>query len=158
LSLTGVCKELMDQSYVCLGGGPWSPAMRDLKRNDIHSSDPVRKAVHNSWCFHDESLQVGNITYVWLHEANLSCARVQKKDFAKGIDTPCLFALPGKEKLVSNRAARKLARNMPNTHILELPDSKHEILMECDSMRNEFLTAFLKLMVDNDVKEKLKPF
>lgn len=158
LGLTGVLKEAMDQSWVEFGGKEWHPHMRDLKRNDIHSTDAVRKTVHNAWCQHDPDLQVGNITYGWLHEAQLSCSKLQKNGFLKDIETPCLFALAGQEKLVDNDAARKAIHAMPHATILELPDAKHEILMECDSVRDAFFKAFGTLLHDNEIKEKLKPF
>lgn len=158
MTLTGGLREVMDQTYLEFGGKQWSAAMRDSKRGDIHTSDPVRKQVHNTWCLHDPDLQVGNITYVWLHEAHLACVKLQKPGFLKDIQTPCLFALAGKEKLVDNRVARKVIAAMPHATILEMPDAKHEILMERDGIRNEFFKAFEELLRVNDIKQKLKPF
>lgn len=158
LPLTGALRELLDQTYVEVGGGRWTPAMREGKRNDIHTSDPVRKQVHNAWCLHDPELQVGNITYVWLHEAHSSCMKLQKKGYLADIRTPCLFAIAGRETLVDNGAARRAIATMPQAQILEMPDAKHEILMERDDIRDEFLKAFQELLRVNNIKEKLKPF
>lgn len=158
LGVTAALKEAMDQAYLEFGGKEWHPLMRAHKRNDIHSSDPVRKGVHNAWCQYDEELQVGNITYGWLHEAHLSCIRLQKADALKDIQTPCLFALAGKEKLVDNRIAKKVISRMPHAELLVLPESRHEILMEQDPIRHEFFKAFLEFLHKNDIKEKLKPF
>ncbi len=132
--------------------------MRDAPKNDIHSSDDIRKKVHNAWCLHDKDLQVGNIDYVWLHEAMLSCLKLQKKGYVSDIQTPCLFALAEGETLVDNKIARKIIGDMPDAEIIEFPESKHEILMECDSIRDAFFAAFDKLLQVNDIKEKLKPF
>lgn len=158
LALTGALKEAMDQSYLEFGGKDWRPYDRDSEKKNIYSSDPVRRTVHNAWCLHDRALPVGNITYGWLHEANLSCARLFKKDLASSIAVPCLFALAGQEKLVDNAATRRLARTLPQSRVLELPESRHEILMECDSVRNAFLSAFFDLLAAHNVKDKLKPF
>ncbi len=158
LGLSATLREIMDQAYVEFGGKGWHPDMRDHPRKDIHSSDPVRKEVHNAWCLHDEALQVGNITYGWLHEALLSCSKVQKQGFLNDLQTPCLFALAEKEKLIDNNVAKKVIGSMPHAELLELPDSKHEILMERDSIRDEFFKAFDALLQVNNIKEKLKPF
>lgn len=158
LGLTGTLAELMDQTYLEWGGKQWSPAMREGRRSDIHSSDPARKAVHNAWCLHDPALQVGNITYVWLHEAHLACARLRKKGYLESIETPCLFALAGQEALVDNDTARKALSAMPHAVITDLPEAKHEILMERDDIRDAFFKSFAELLAVNNIKEKLKPF
>lgn len=158
LGLTAALQEAMDQGWVEFGGKEWHPNMRVHKRNDIHSTDPVRKEVHNAWCLHDPELQVGNITYGWLHEAHMSCTKLQKKNALSELETPCLFALAGKEKLVDNRAAEKTITTMPHAELLQLPEAKHEILMECDSVRDLFFQAFFGFLEAHDIKEKLKPF
>ncbi|MCB9991886.1 MAG: alpha/beta hydrolase [Rhodospirillales bacterium] len=156
--ITAAFKEAMDQSYAGIRDRQWRPEMRDATKNDIHSSDPARKAVHNSWCQFDPALQVGQVTYGWLHEANISCLKLQKKGFLETVETPCLFALAGKDRLVDNAAARKAIARMPNARIQEIPGAKHEILMETDDIRNRFLEAFDELLKSNNLKEKLKPF
>ncbi len=158
LALTAGLQEAMDQSFLEFGGTNWHEAMRDNPRNDIHSSDPIRKKIHNAWCLHDPTLQVGNVTYGWVHAAHLSCVKLQKADYLKDIQTPCLFAISGKEKLVDNRAARKAIARMPHASVLELPEAKHEILMERNEIRNRFLAAFDELLKVNNIKDKLKPF
>lgn len=157
-TLTAAFQEAFDHAYVGFGEKRWRPGMRDDPRNDIHSSDPVRKTVHNAWCLHDPGLQVGNVTYGWVREAYLSCKKLQNPGYLSEIQTPCLFAIGGKEKLVDNGIARNLIRNMPHAELLELPEAKHEILMERDDMRDRFLAAFDHLLQANEIKEKLKPF
>lgn len=158
LALTAALQEALDQAWLEFGGKEWHPNMREHKRNDIHSTDPVRKAVHNAWCHHDPGLQVGNITYGWLHAAHSSCVKLQKPDVIESIQTPCLFALAGQETLVDNRLARKMILRMPHATLLELPDAKHEILMEQDAIRDEFFQGFKELLLTNNIKDKLKPF
>ena len=81
-----------------------------------------------------------------------------KREVAKQGKRNCFLGIAGEEKLVNNTLARKLIATMPNAEVLELPEAKHEILMERDEFRNEFLTAFEKMLLVNDIKEKLKPF
>ncbi|HIF25387.1 MAG TPA: alpha/beta hydrolase [Micavibrio sp.] len=156
--LVGCMQEAFDRSYVEFGGKEWNAAMRDAPKKDIFSSDEARKKIHNLWMEHDPQLQVGNVTYGWLYEAVASCNRLHKKGYVERIETPTLFAIPGHEKLVDNKAARKVIKRMPNATTLELPDAKHEILMETDEIRNAFLNEFMELLATNNIKEKLKPF
>lgn len=158
LGLTAALQETMDQSFIEFGGKEWTPYKRENPGKTIFSSDPARDAVHNIWCKHDPELQVGNVTYGWLHEANLSCSKLQRQNVMEDIQTPCLFALAGKEKLVDNKAARKSIAHMPNAKTIELPEAHHEILMESDDIRNEFLQEFSDFLHEHNISEQLKPF
>lgn len=157
LRLSGLLKEIANLSYV-FGGGNWSPRDREIPALNVFSGDPVRNAVHNRWCKTDPALQVGNVTFGWLHEAIKSCAIIQNDIYVENIMTPCLIAVAGQEKLVDNDAIRKVVKRMPNSRLLELPEAKHEILMESDPIRNIFLSAFDALLKENNIKDKLKPF
>jgi lysophospholipase len=157
LDISGVLKELMNLSYIP-GGGDWTAAERDNPARNIFSSDPVRNKVHNAWLQADPSLQVGGITFGWLHEALRSCATLQNPDIMKRIGIPCLFALAGNERLVNNAVTRKLTAFIPNARVLELPGSLHEILMERDDIRSVFLQSFEDLLKSNNIKEKLRTF
>lgn len=158
LALTGKLNALLGKHYVP-GGIDWKEMIRAFPGKDIFSSDPVRGAVHNKWCLFDPVLQVGSVTNKWLYEAVKSCAKFDPR-FAQSIKVPCMVGIAGKEMLVSNKAIRRVAQNIPDIDILELPDSQHEILMERDDIRNEFLSAFFELiekcMANNP--EALKPF
>lgn len=158
LALTAALQEALDQSYIEFGGKGWTKYRRENPGQTIFSSDPVRDTVHNAWCLHDPELQVGNVTYGWLHEANLSCAKLQKQNVMADIQTPCLFALAGKDKLVDNKAARRSISHIPNAEILELPQARHEILMESDGIRNYFLQNFVDFLQKHNISEQLKPF
>lgn len=158
LPLAGLCREVMDRAYTGFGEKRWRAAMRDDPRNDIHSTDPVRKKVHNIWCQHDEALQVGNVTYGWIYHACRACLKLQRPGFLDDLPVPCLFALAGRDALVDNIAARKVIGRMKRATLLELPEARHEILMERDEWRGQFLAAFGELLRASNLKEKLKPF
>lgn len=150
--------HFFNKSYAPKGGADWTPAMRDAPEKDIFSTDPVRKNIHNIWFQHNPELQVGNITSGWLHHAIKSCQYLQKKADLESIEIPCLFGLAENEDIVDNDVARKIAARVEGSQTLELKGSKHEILMETDPIRNEFLNAFDKMLKDNNIKEKLKRF
>ncbi len=159
LLLTGTLSLLMGSSYL-YGGGNWHNEQRPCPGHDAFSSDSIRGAIHDAWCLSNPDLQVGRITYGWLHEANKSCALLQKKKFLQNIQTHCLLAIAGHEDFVDNKALKKASSLIPNAKLLEFPNSFHEILMEKDDIRNAFFEAFHKLVKENIINrpETLKPF
>lgn len=157
VDISAMLKEILGTSYI-MGGKDWSPKARDDIARNIFTHDPVRGAVHNAWCRADPTLQVGNVTYGWVNEALRSCYALQNSLQARPVSVPCLFALPGEEKLVSNKQSRKVIKMLPNVTELDLPQSRHEILMERDDIRSIFIEAFMKFLADNNVREKLQRF
>ncbi len=155
--IMGLLNEAMSTSYV-FGGGDWKESARDKPGQNVFSSDPVRDAVHNAWSLHDPRLQVGSPTFRWLHEAVKSCGFMNRADILKGIQTPILMALAGKDTIVDNNAIRRAARLIPHATLLELSDARHEILMEADPIRNRFLAAFEELLARASVRGQVKPF
>jgi lysophospholipase len=145
--VASILRGMMGSSYI-FGGGDWQPEFRDKQAKNILSSDPVRSAVHNAWCLHDPGLQVGNITFGWLHEALVSCHALNAPGAAQKITTPCLIAVAEKDRLVDNRAILRFAHRLPDARIFELKGSNHEILMERDDIRDKFLGAFDKLRAE----------
>lgn len=149
--LTRGLKEFLNHAYV-FGGGDWHPEIRGERGRALLSADPVRNRVQDEWCLHDPALQVGGVTFGWLAAAEASCARLQKSKTLKTLPTPCLFSLAGEEHLVDNDAARRLAKTMKNARLLELPGSRHEILMERDDIRNRFFETFFTLLQENNIR------
>lgn len=157
VDVSNVLNEVAGTSYI-FGGKDWSPEERDNPNKNIFSHDPVRSAVHNAWCRAEPQLQVGNVTYGWVNKALQSCYALQNAMKNTPLKLPCLFALAGEEKLVSNRRTRDLVKHIPHATVLDLPGSRHEILMEKDEIRNQFIDAFIKLLADNNIREKLQRF
>jgi lysophospholipase len=65
-----------------------------------------------------------------------------------------------KEKFVDNDMIYKASKRMPNCTLVEYEDAWHEILMERDEIRNNFLESFCNLIQEHVVSkpETLKPF
>lgn len=157
--LTNMVCLLLDTSYVW-GFSDWRESVRSTPARNYFSGDPMRNAVHNAWCLADPSLQVGGITYGWVHEVQKSCMALQKPSVLESIQTHCLLALAGKEMFVSNAAIRSAAARLPHAKLLEFPGSRHEILMETDEIRKVFMHEFFGLVRERIINrpETLKPF
>lgn len=146
-----IMNKIAEDSYATLKGGDWTPDRRNTPSGDIFSDDPVRKLVHNAWKIHDPRLQIGDVTFGWVYHAGRSCDRLNEKDTLRNINIPCLAALSGNEKLVDNLAAKEVFNKMANASFIDLPGSKHEILMERDSIRNRFFKAFDDLLAKTGI-------
>lgn len=155
--ITAVLKEFMNLRYI-VNAKDWSPAERADPKRNIFTHDPTRGAVHNAWMQADPVLQVGGVTYGWLHAALKSCYILENEVKTTPIQIPCLFALAEKDSLVSNTQTRKIISSIPNAETLELKGSFHEIMMEEDSIRNTFLDRFIDFLGRHNVREKLKRF
>ncbi len=142
------------------GGSDWKESWREEFENNPFSSDPERQKIHNLWCLHDPELQVGSVTFRWVHEALNSCAVLRRRNYPESIKTSCMFTVSGKEKFVDNAAAISAAKRLPDCLLYEEPEARHEILMERDDIRSRFFDNFYKMVKKKviDKPESLKPF
>ena len=137
-------------SFYVPGGKNWHEGARKNDGTDIFSSDPIRDAAHTQWCLANSELQIGNATFKWLNESLKSISFLKKRDVLDNIKIPTLLAYAGKETLVDNDAIKNASMKIKSSIILELKNSKHEILMETDDIRDEFLNKTLALFNQQD--------
>lgn len=141
LAATYVCKITAGKSYIP-GGGDWG---KEISKARL-SSDKVRGAVQGKWCEADADLRTGSITFGWLYEAQKSCMEIQKPIIHTKITTPCLFGIAGNDDLVDNRMAMRITSGISEAKTINYPESFHEILMERDYIRGDFLKNFYDLI------------
>jgi lysophospholipase len=124
----------------------WGMAARDplLATFDTQlcTSDRARFARTQEFLKSNPSIRLGGPTWGWLEAAYRSMARVMAPGFAEAIQTPVLICGAGRDRIVRVEAERDFARRLPHGTYLELEDSEHEILMECDPIRARFWSAF----------------
>ncbi len=152
--------NLIAKNRYAFGEGDWSEKPRADPGNNRFSSNPIRGSVHNSWCASNPDLQVGHLTYGWLYQAEKSCAALQKKKLLNSIPTHCLLASAGLDDLVDNKVTAQVAKQLEHAQLLEYPGARHEILMESNDIRDDFLDHFYKLIIKCIIErpETLKPF
>lgn len=92
-------------------------------------------------------IAIGGATNNWVREAVLECRRL---DTLPAPELPALIAVGGRDRIVSDSAIRRRAANWPGARLLELPDSRHEPMMERDPVRNAFLQASVELFAQYD--------
>ena len=125
LAMIRLALETRENMYVP-GGSDYKPGRTLKGLPELFSSDEERAKIHDAWMEFDPDLQVGSVTYKWLYHAVRSC------------------------KSLIEKACRSLKHV---THI-HLQGAKHEILMERDEIRDEFLKSFDELIKINILDKK----
>lgn len=145
----------MGQSYIP-GGRDWGERLEHVRL----SSDPIRKEIQKRWKAENSDLRCGDVTFGWVMRAQQSCRKVQSRDVLRSIHTPCFFGLPECEDLVDNSKALKAILKIEKAEHKIYPGAYHEILMEKNEIRDDFLQSFFTLIKENviDRPESLKPF
>jgi lysophospholipase len=136
-------------------GEDWAPGYRDMPlRKGKYSHDPIRQHLQEIWFTKDPALQSGGPTNKWLLEAARSCLTLNKASYLKGITVPTMIAAAEDDQIVSNRMTRRAVKLIPDVTYFEIPDARHEILMESDEYRQVFLDHFFTFVEENVLKRK----
>ncbi|APJ04158.1 alpha/beta fold hydrolase [Silvanigrella aquatica] len=116
---------------------------RPFEGNDVTHS----KARYSVWRKHIdeiEDMQLGGPTFQWLKEA-VGASRTCRKHFAK-MNIPILLLQAEVDTVVRNSAQDIFSKNNENCEKIVLENSKHEILMEIDFIRNKALDYIKKFI------------
>jgi lysophospholipase len=105
------------------------------------TSDPKRWARDLHLLQQHTSLGVGGPTYAWLVATMLSIKDLHSRRKGQGLNCPVMMVLAGRERVVDNRAAHRFAANMPGVSVVTIGPSLHEIMLEKDEVRKEFLAV-----------------
>jgi lysophospholipase len=124
----------------------WGMQQRDPLRQSFEdnrvTSDRARFARTQDLLAANPALRLAGPSWGWLDAAYRSMAAMRRPGFAEAITTPCLVFGAGRDRIVSTGAVRDFVRRLPHGTYIELADAEHEILMENDSIRARFWTAF----------------
>ena len=87
-------------------------------------------------------LALGALTWGWLNFAFRSATALLAPGALEQVQTPVTIVAAGHERLVLNASSRAAARRLPHGRYIEIPDARHELLMETDDKRDAFWRAF----------------
>lgn len=87
-------------------------------------------------------LGLGGPTFSWLHAAFRAMDELHALPAATSLKAPVLIVAAGRDRIVDTEAARRFARRATNVSFVSIPEAQHEILAECDAIREQFLAAF----------------
>ena len=126
--------------YIPLGK-PVSIATKPYPGNRL-CRDPQRYARNAAAAQQVGSGAVGDPTIAWLAGAFRAMARLRDPRAAPRIDLPVLIVAAGADPVCGTPVTERFAGRLKAGHILVLPDARHEILSERDSIRQDFWAAF----------------
>lgn len=135
--------------YNAIGRGgnyAWGMAARDpfliTFDTQLVTSDRARFERAQSFLRSHPDLRLAGPAWGWLEAAYRSMAMMQRPGYAEAISTPVLVCGPGKDRICLTSATEAFARRLPHGRYVEIAESEHEILMENDSIRARFWSAF----------------
>jgi lysophospholipase len=124
----------------------WGMDARDPLRisfeDNLVTSDRNRFARNRALVAERPEIRLVGPTWCWLEAAYRSMAQMEAPGFAEAITTPCLIFGAGRDRIVETQAVRNFACRLPHARYVEIPEAGHEILMENDSIRAKFWSAF----------------
>lgn len=121
------------------------------------TSDPERYMVLPAIYKEKPELIMGEPTYGWLLHTLVSIDALQKEDYLKSIKTPVLIGVAGKDEVVSIAAEDRACKLIPNCIRVDVPEAKHEIWMERDSMRGPWIKRVFEFLDERTRQHKLQP-
>ena len=139
--LTGIAMTLR-LGWVYLPGKRQAPLGRkDFEGNPL-TQDQRRWNRDSGVLEKAPQLGSGGPTYGWLSAALKSIATVRGMKSAKGLKCPVLIVAAGLDTVVDNDAIRRFSERVAGVSIITIREALHEILLEKDEIRQQFLAAF----------------
>lgn len=134
-------------SRYVFGKGEYKPA--DLDKNDL-SNCRTRMRWMNRINRRHPQIHLGGPTFRWVH----LCFNAIKKlpSILPRIEIPVLILQSEKEKIVDNKNLEKLTALLPQGKLVQIAQSKHEILFERDPIRDEALAHISQFFTENSAK------
>ncbi len=137
-------KKGQGKTYVP-GPGDYDFCEPEFEGNKL-TSDPERFLVQYRAIMKNNELALGGVTYQWLSESFKSMKILQQQGYVEQIKTPVLMIGAGADKVVENSEQKKICNRLPNSRYMEIPGSRHEVLMETDDVRAIFWDAFFRFV------------
>ncbi|RZJ04787.1 MAG: alpha/beta hydrolase [Brevundimonas sp.] len=109
---------------------------------DALTSDRPRYEQWRQQMYACPHLAIGGPTWGWLSFAMDVGERVLKPRALKSVKVPVVIVEAGDDRIVWKQTGKWAAARLPRGRYVEVPESKHEIVMETDDQRAVFLEEF----------------
>lgn len=87
-------------------------------------------------------LGVGGPTFSWLNAALHALRQMNAYGKSMVFRSPILIVAAGRDRIVDNEATRRFCAAATGVSLAVIPEARHEILFERDSIREQFFAAF----------------
>lgn len=116
------------------GYGDWQ---QRPERQALLTGCADRFADEHRWIAGDPELALGGVTWGWLASAIASIDALFAPGVLEHIHTPLLMLTGEHERLVDTRAMARAAARLPHGRFESIPNGRHELLRDVDSVRIE---------------------
>ncbi len=116
----------------------------DKKKQSVVTSSISRINLERFYLMSDPKIQKGGPTLGWLLEAKKS--NLDLRASLKTIETPIIILQAENDKMVKSEAQNIVCKKQINCRLINVKQSKHEILMEQDAIRNQALSEIYNFM------------
>ncbi|MDT2023630.1 alpha/beta hydrolase [Methylocella sp. CPCC 101449] len=123
------------------GGGSTTILTRPFEDNAL-TSDPKRYARSANIVAAVGQVAIGDPTIGWVDAAFEMMQRFADPEYPRRTLTPILVVCAGSDRVVSVSAVERFGNRLKAGHVVTIPHSRHEILMETDAIRQQFWAAF----------------
>ena len=124
-----------------------------LGRNDFVgnplTSDSCRWVRDSTVLEAEPALGVGGPTYAWLRAAMRSIDSLARLKSAKELRCPVLIVAAGRDQVVDVEACYRFSHRVTGVSLVIIQEALHEILLERDEIRAQFLAAFDAFVADS---------
>lgn len=123
------------------GGSDWPEETAEFEGNPL-TSDRERWARNKAVLELAPAIGVGSPTVGWLRAAYHTIGRFAQPSYPTAVTVPMLLFAAGNDSIVSTRAIEDFSIGLKVGSHLLIPNARHEILQECESVRQRFWAAF----------------
>lgn len=129
-----------------LGQGDYDPAEGRFSLDNKITADPRRYAAFHTPYAKRPELRVGGVSFAWVAAALDAEDALRHTLPLERVRTPVLLLSAPEDRVVRAAAHRAVVARLGNAHLADYPGAKHELLMECDAIRDRVwsdIDAFL---------------
>ncbi|MAK60002.1 MAG: alpha/beta hydrolase [Ponticaulis sp.] len=113
---------------------------------NIVTHDRARWEIHERLVAEDPALALGHVTWSWVGASLTVIDTFANPDKVAKVTCPVLIATAEEEELVDNESHERIAGHLKDAEHIFIKNSRHEILMETDEIRDQFWDAFDQLL------------
>lgn len=141
LTYAGLMCRLGDPGRMAWTGGERPGEDADQRARDL-THDPARYADELWWRSHRPQLDLGPASWHWVRKACESLRRLATPDLLESVNVPVLLLAARHDALVSLVAIERAAARLPDAELCAFgEEAAHEILRECDAVRERVLAT-----------------
>lgn len=129
-----------------LGQGDYDPAEGRFSPDNKITADPRRYAAFHTPYAERPELRVGGVSFAWVAAALDAEDALRHSLPLERVRTPVLLLSAPEDRVVRAEAHRAVAARLGNVQLAAYPGARHELLMECDAIRDRVwsdIDAFL---------------